>query len=41
MGNEIYKQHGFFSYTYVCVDVVVHFKMGLVIMIRHKKYTYL
>jgi hypothetical protein len=26
MGNEIYKQHGFFSYMYMCVvDVVVHF----------------
>jgi hypothetical protein len=38
MGNEIYK-HGFFSYMYVCVDVVVHFVMGLVTMIHHKKYT--
>ncbi len=38
MGNEIYKQHGFFSYMYVCVDLVVHFVMGLVTMIHHKKY---
>jgi len=28
-----------FSYMYMCVDVVVHFVMGLVIMIHHKKYT--
>jgi hypothetical protein len=41
MGNEIYKQHGFFSYMYMCIDVVVHFIMGLVIMIHHIKYTYL
>ncbi len=39
MGNEIYKQNGFFSYMYMCVDVVVHFVMGLVIMIHLKKYT--
>jgi predicted neutral ceramidase superfamily lipid hydrolase len=38
MGNEIYKQHGFF-YMCVCVNVVVHFVMGLVTMIHHKKYT--
>ncbi len=38
MNNEIYKQHGFFSYMYVCVDIV-HFVMGLVRMIHHKKYT--
>jgi hypothetical protein len=29
----------FFSYIYVCVDIVVHFVMGLVTMIHHKKYT--
>jgi hypothetical protein len=29
MGNEIYK-HGFFLGVYACVDVVVHFVMGLV-----------
>jgi hypothetical protein len=39
MGNEIYKQHEFFSYMYMCVNVVVHFVMGLVTMIHHKKYT--
>jgi len=39
MGNEIYKQHDFFSYMYVCVNVFVHFVMGLVIMIHRKKYT--
>ncbi len=39
MGNEIYKQFGFFFYMYVCVGVVVHFVMGLVTMIHHKKYT--
>jgi hypothetical protein len=33
------KQYGFFSYMYMCVDVVVHFVMGLLIMIHHKKYT--
>ncbi len=39
MSNEIYKQHGFFSYMCVCVCVcVVHFVMGLVTMIHHKKY---
>jgi hypothetical protein len=38
MGNEIYKQHGFF-YMYVCFDVVMHFVMSLVTMIHHKKYT--
>jgi len=38
MGNQIYKQHDFFSYMYVCVDVV-HFVMGLVKLIHHKKYT--
>jgi hypothetical protein len=38
MGNEIYK-HSFFSYMYMCVDVVVHFIMDLVTMIHHKKYT--
>jgi hypothetical protein len=38
-GNGIYKQHGFFSYIYVCVDVVVDFVMGLVIMVHHKKST--
>ncbi len=37
MGNEMYKQHGFFSYIYICVDVV-HFLMHLVTMIYHKKY---
>ncbi len=40
MGNEIHKQHGFF-YMYMCVNVVVHFVMGLVTMIHHKKYAYL
>jgi hypothetical protein len=39
MGNENYKQHNFFSYMYVCVNVVVHFVMALVTMIHHKKYT--
>jgi hypothetical protein len=39
MGNEINKQNGFFSYMYMCVDVVVHFVMGLVATIHHKKYT--
>ncbi len=39
MGNEIYKQHGLFSYMYVCVDIVVHFIIGLVTMIHYKKYT--
>jgi hypothetical protein len=39
MGNEIYKQHGFFSYMYMCVIIIVHFVMGLVIMIHHKKKT--
>jgi hypothetical protein len=29
----------FFSYMYVCVNVVVHFVMSLVTMIHHKKYT--
>jgi hypothetical protein len=29
----------FFSYMYMCVDVVVHFVMGLVTMICHNKYT--
>jgi hypothetical protein len=29
MDNEIYKEHGFFSYMYVCIDVV-HFTMDLV-----------
>jgi cell division protein FtsN len=29
----------FFSYMYVYVGVVVHFVMGLVTMIHHKKYT--
>jgi hypothetical protein len=29
----------FFSYMYVCVDGVVHFVMGLIIMIHHMKYT--
>jgi len=38
MGNEIYKQHGFFLHVRV-VNVVVHFVMGLVIIIHHKKYT--
>jgi len=38
MGNEIYKQHGYFSYMCVCVDIVVHFVMGLVKLIHHKKY---
>jgi hypothetical protein len=39
MGNETYKQHCFFFYMYVCVDVIVHFVMGLVTMIHHEKYT--
>jgi hypothetical protein len=40
MGNEIYKQHGIFSYMYMCVDdVVVHFVVGLVIILHHKNYT--
>ncbi len=39
MGNEIYKQHGFFFYMYMCVDSIVHFVMVLVTMIYHKKYT--
>jgi hypothetical protein len=38
MGNEIYK-HGFVSYMHMCVDVIVHFAMGLVTSIHHKKYT--
>jgi len=38
MDNEIYNQHDFF-YIYVCVYVVVHFIMGLVTMIHHKKST--
>jgi hypothetical protein len=38
MGNVTYK-HGFFSYMYMCIDVVVHFVMGLIIMIHHKKFT--
>jgi hypothetical protein len=38
MGNEIYKQRGFF-YMYMCVNVVVHFVRSLVTMIHHKKYT--
>jgi hypothetical protein len=29
MDNEIYNEHGFFSYIYACVDVV-HFAMDLV-----------
>jgi fluoride ion exporter CrcB/FEX len=29
----------FFPYMYVCVNVVMHFVMGLVTMIHHKKYT--
>jgi hypothetical protein len=29
----------FFFYMYVCVDVIVHFVMGLVTMIHHEKYT--
>ncbi len=41
MGNEIYKQHGFFLYIYMCVDVVGQFVMDLVIMIHCKRYTYL
>jgi hypothetical protein len=40
MDNEMYKKHGFF-YMYMCVNVIVHFVMGLVILIHHKKYTYL
>jgi len=40
MGNEIYKQHGFLFYIYVCVNVVVHFALVLVTMINYKKYTY-
>jgi hypothetical protein len=39
MSNEIYKQHDFIFYMYMCVNVVVHFVMGLVIMIHHKTYT--
>jgi uncharacterized membrane protein YeiH len=39
IGIEIYKQNGFFSYMHMCVDVIVHFVMGLVTMIHHKKYT--
>jgi hypothetical protein len=27
-----------FSYMYVCVDIVVHFEIGLVTIIHHKKY---
>jgi hypothetical protein len=38
MGNQIYKQHGSFSYMYVCVDVV-HFIMSLIKLMHHKKYT--
>ncbi len=33
MSNEIYK-YGFFSYMYMCVNVVMHFVMGLVTMIH-------
>jgi hypothetical protein len=36
MGNEIYKQHVFSFYMFLCVDVVVHFVMGLVTMIHNK-----
>jgi hypothetical protein len=36
MGNEIYKQHGLFSHMYVCVNVVVHFALGLVTIINCK-----
>jgi hypothetical protein len=39
MGNEIYKQHGFFFYIYLCVDIVVHFIIGLITIMHHKKYT--
>jgi hypothetical protein len=36
MGKKIYR-HGVFSSMYLCVDVVMHFVMGLVTMIYHKK----
>ncbi len=39
MDNEIYKQHGFYFYMYMCFDIVVYFVMGLVIIIHHEKYT--
>jgi hypothetical protein len=38
MDNEIYKQHCFFFYMYVCVDLIVHFIVDLVTMIHHNKY---
>ncbi len=41
MGNETYEQHGFSFYMYMCVDVVGNFAMDLVIMMSHKKCTYL
>jgi hypothetical protein len=39
MGNEIYKQHDFSFYMYMCVHVIVHFVMVLITMIHHHKYT--
>jgi hypothetical protein len=38
MDNQIYKQHGSFSYMYMCVNVV-NFVMGLIKLMHHKKYT--
>jgi hypothetical protein len=38
MGNEIYKQHGFFCFICILqIDVVGHFSMDLVKIIHHKK----
>jgi hypothetical protein len=30
----------FFSYMYACVNVILHFALGLVTMINYKKYTH-